>query len=407
MTLAMATTMMVAAGVNSGLLAPIASGRDCGKTVIRGCKLADRHVFLSRSFKSSGLNSHRYVGNNCKLCHPRHTRNIQRTRASRVEMTLIDDALVAGTSPSKTLTKSLAYEIVQGPLARWTEAAGKSNPDVPTAVLVHGILGARKNWGSFARRLALEFPTWQFLLVDLRCHGDSTLLSKKGRHTVASAARDVLQLVGQLKMTPRLLIGHSFGGKVVMSMADQATKPLARPVRVWVLDATPGKVYAGGDGEDHPEDLIAALKEMPAVVPSRRTVIEALSRRGFSAGISQWMTTNLRPTEGSSGFSWVFDINGVEEMYQSYQETNLWPLVEGVPEGVHINFLRAERSLHRWQTDDVERIRMAERIACREGAGVQMHVLEDAGHWVHTDNPDGLFRILSTSFAMSRLSGIT
>lgn len=39
-------------------------------------------------------------------------------------------------------------------------------------------------------------------------------------------------------------------------------------LQVWVLDATPGKVYAGGDGEDHPEDLIAALNEMPAVVYS-------------------------------------------------------------------------------------------------------------------------------------------
>lgn len=60
------------------------------------------------------------------------------------------------------------------------------------------------------------------------------------------------------------------------------------------------------------------------------------------------------------------------------------PLVERVPEGVHIDFLRAERSLYRWQHDDVERIRMAERIASKEGAGVQMHVLEDAGHWVRS-----------------------
>lgn len=59
-------------------------------------------------------------------------------------------------------------------------------------------------------------------------------------------------------------------------------------------------------------------------------------------------------------------------------------MVEGVPEGVHIDFLRAERSLHRWHRDDVQRIRLAERIASREGAGVQMHILEDAGHWVST-----------------------
>ena len=35
----------------------------------------------------------------------------------------------------------------------------------------------------------------QFLLVDLRCHGDSAKIKKRGPHTVASAALDVLKLV--------------------------------------------------------------------------------------------------------------------------------------------------------------------------------------------------------------------
>lgn len=58
------------------------------------------------------------------------------------------------------------------------------------------------------------------------------------------------------------------------------------------------------------------------------------------------------------------------------------PMVENVAAGVHIDFLRAERSLHRWSVEDVERIHSAEIVASDEGAGVQMHVLEDAGHWV-------------------------
>lgn len=132
-------------------------------------------------------------------------------------------------------------------------------------------------------------------------------------------------------------------------------------------------------------------------------------------------------------------------------------LVEDVPRGVHMNFLKAERSLHRWALEDFRRIHAAEEVAAEEGGGVEMHVLEDAGHWVcyviqffflyndllpyvslspseiyaivqkilstlipmafglfgtpfkrgliyfvyeqvHADNPDGLFRILSSSF---------
>ncbi|KAL3682608.1 hypothetical protein R1sor_000630 [Riccia sorocarpa] len=348
---------------------------------------------------SSLLGNNLSLRRKCEVNQPQIQRSTRRSESSSIRMTLTEErSTLTQQAPGKGVSKALAYELVQGALVRWREVKDKSNPETPTAVLVHGILGGRRNFASFARRLAQEFPNWQFLLVDLRGHGESTSLQKRGPHTVEAAARDVLQLVAQLRLVPRILIGHSFGGKVVMSMADQAKKPLARPVRVWVLDATPGKVRAGGDDEDHPAELIEALRQFPPLVPSRRTVVDTLASKGFSPTIAQWMTTNLRPAENSDGFSWVFDLDVIADMYKSYENTNLWPMVEGVPVGVHIDFLRAERSLHRWHRDDVQRIRLAERIASREGAGVQMHVLEDAGHWVHADNPDGLFRILAPSF---------
>lgn len=37
-------------------------------------------------------------------------------------------------------------------------------------------------------------------------------------------------------------------------------------IKVWVLDATPGKVRPGGDGEDHPGELIAFLSTLPKQV---------------------------------------------------------------------------------------------------------------------------------------------
>lgn len=61
---------------------------------------------------------------------------------------------------------------------------------------------------------------------------------------------------------------------------------------------------------------------------------------------------------------------------------NCRKIVEDVPRGVHVNFLKAERSLHRWALEDLRRIHAAEELAVEEGGGVEMHVLEDAGHWV-------------------------
>lgn len=43
--------------------------------------------------------------------------------------------------------------------------------------------------------IRFDFLVEQFLLVDLRCHGDSASIKRRGRNTVASAALDALKLV--------------------------------------------------------------------------------------------------------------------------------------------------------------------------------------------------------------------
>jgi pimeloyl-ACP methyl ester carboxylesterase len=48
------------------------------------------------------------------------------------------------------------------------------------------------------------FPSWQVVLVDLRCHGESARLPTRpdGPHDLDSAAGDVLRLLGRLKLFP-------------------------------------------------------------------------------------------------------------------------------------------------------------------------------------------------------------
>ncbi|PNH05579.1 hypothetical protein TSOC_008139, partial [Tetrabaena socialis] len=49
------------------------------------------------------------------------------------------------------LDTSIAYELYQGPLVRWSHTDATHVP--PTAVMVHGILGNRKNMSGFAKML--------------------------------------------------------------------------------------------------------------------------------------------------------------------------------------------------------------------------------------------------------------
>lgn len=54
--------------------------------------------------------------------------------------------------------------------------------------------------------LLFNIQSSQFLLVDLRCHGDSASLKKRGPHSVASTASDVLKLVSFF-LRPRFIHG--------------------------------------------------------------------------------------------------------------------------------------------------------------------------------------------------------
>ncbi|KIZ01414.1 hypothetical protein MNEG_6543 [Monoraphidium neglectum] len=142
------------------------------------------------------------------------------------------------------------------------------------------------------------FPAWQVLLVDLRCHGESAAAAggapAPGPHSVDAAARDILELLRARRVFPHMLIGHSFGGKVVMSMARQfgggGGARLPRPVQVWVLDALPGEVRAGGgvDGAaDRPGELIAALQRLPLPLAGRADLIDYMTARGFSLPVAR------------------------------------------------------------------------------------------------------------------------
>jgi pimeloyl-ACP methyl ester carboxylesterase len=172
-----------------------------------------------------------------------------------------------------------------------------------------------------------------------------------------------------------------------MSMVHQFGRALPRPVQVWVLDTVPGDVWCDDVG-DHPRDTIRFCTTLDRPIESRRSLVESLTGAGFTVEGAQWMTTNLR-ADGNGKFDWTFDLDGIAEMYASYEACDLWPMVETQPAGLSLDFVQAERSAFVWTPEDVARIR---------GTGANVHLLRNSAHWVHIDNPNGLLDILAPSF---------
>ena len=110
--------------------------------------------------------------------------------------------------------------------------------DRTPVILLHGLLGQTRNFGSWSRDLKdlhLE-PDRRVILADLRNHGESP---HHPSMCYAAMAADVLRLIETLGCEKAVLVGHSMGGKVAMAMAMLAP---SRVERLCVLDIAPVKV---------------------------------------------------------------------------------------------------------------------------------------------------------------------
>lgn len=75
------------------------------------------------------------------------------------------------------------------------------------------------------------------------------------------------------------------------------------------------------------------------------------------------------------------------------------PVLEHTPEGMEIAIVRAENS-DRWNTDVIQQLeRLASRRVDESKGKFSVHVLPNAGHWVHVDNPKGLLEIVAPKVA--------
>lgn len=233
-------------------------------------------------------------------------------------------------------------------------------------VMLHGIFGRGRNWGSIARALAGSATGWTIDLVDLRLHGASRGFAPP--HDVEACARDVTAL-GPMDA----LLGHSFGGKVALLAAS-----LAGVRRTWVIDSDPGARAPTGESWR----MLEVLRAHPGPFAKRDDAVAAVLAAGYDARVATWMATNVEP--GAGGYTWIFDPDALEALLRDYFARDLWSLVGG-----STRLVRGTRSP---VLDDakVERAR---------AAGAIVHEL-DATHWVHVEAAASLTALVAADLAV-------
>ncbi|HWX48730.1 MAG TPA: alpha/beta fold hydrolase [Roseomonas sp.] len=241
--------------------------------------------------------------------------------------------------------------------------------EAPPLVLLHGLFGQAQNFATVQKALA---ASRRVIALDLRNHGQSP---HDAAMDYAAMAEDVAETLAALDAGPAVVLGHSMGGKVAMTLA------LSRPERVERL------IVADIAPVDYPPAFRPYAEAMLAVDLrpglTRREADAALASAVPAAGVRGFLLQNLRldsdPPAWRIGLREIAAALPVIEATPPFPEGAHYDGLTLVLSGEHSDYIRPEhRPLFR-------RLFPAARFATVKGAG----------HWVHAEKPEGFLAAVS------------
>lgn len=260
----------------------------------------------------------------------------------------------------------------------YSTSSGASGPRV---AFLHGLFGQGRNWTQIARGLAdISRPT----LFDMPDHGRSGWTQ---RFDYIGAAEIVAQQMRDIDaQEPWIVVGHSMGGKIAMLVA------LLHPdlvSRLAVIDISPSPT----DDVSEFETFIAGMQAMDLdTIHTRQDADEALSAAAPSRSVRGFLLQNLR----REGDTWSWQPN-LELLARDIAEVGGWPGEEVAtlaPFDEPVLWLSGERSPYVTEESQREMRRLFPRVR---------HVLvKNAGHWVHSEQPEVVITALRALITTSR-----
>jgi len=228
-------------------------------------------------------------------------------------------------------------------------------------VILHGLFGYSDNWQTHALKLA-EY--YQVILVDQRNHGHSEWAET---HTYEDMAADLFELCEELGLRDFILLGHSMGGKTAMFFTEQHEDLLEKLI---IVDMGM-KAYP-----PHHSDIIAGIKSLELdKYTARSQADEDLEKSISSYGVRQFLLKNLYWKEKGK-LAWRMNVPLLEKempaILKAFQPHNTISVPTLFIKGALSNYILEED----WNSiEDVF-------------IDAQLDIIEDAGHWVHAEQPD-------------------
>ncbi len=230
-------------------------------------------------------------------------------------------------------------------------------------IVLHGLFGMSDNWLSIGRQLA---NFCRVFLLDLRNHGQSPHSTQMNYSLMAE---DVVEFLTDHQVEQPVILGHSMGGKVAMTLALNYQALISELI---VVDIAP-RAYT----HSHFKRFLQSLLKLDlSRFKTRAEIDQALAQTIPQLAIRQFLLKNLKRTP--QGFAWKLNLTAI---YHNL-ENILSAVQSSHPFSKPTLFVRGEKSDYITTADHATILQLFPKAKIKTIAG--------ATHWVHADAPQQL-----------------
>lgn len=214
------------------------------------------------------------------------------------------------------------------------------DPEAPTVVWLHGMMGHAYEWDAATSRVAERFHV---VAIEQRGHGRS---SQPGDYRLPLLVADLMAALDRLELGRPHLVGHSMGGLVGAVAARQHPERVDRLV---LLDIGPDSLATSWGREQLPA-LLRDFAEMTFGGVDEATDAWLADDPLADRGLLRHYVAYALVTTNAGRYRWRFDARHLGTFLQDADPTELWSVIDHLPvptllvRGEHSHLLSASQA---------------------------------------------------------------